>query len=88
MTIDGHPAQWLDVRMDPAWTKKCTDGTGPIVTYMMPGTAVMGTERERLILVDLGDGDVLQILVWAKDQAIFDDFVPRAIPIVQSFKFG
>ena len=88
ITIDGHPGKWLDIRIDPAWTKKCADGTGPIVTYMMPGTAVMGTERERLILVDLGDGDVLQILVYAKGQAAFDAFVPQAMPVIESFKFG
>ena len=66
----------------------CADGTGPIVTYMMPGTAVMGTERDRLILVDLGDGDVLQILVLTKDQATFDTFITEAMPIIQSFRFG
>jgi hypothetical protein len=88
ITIDGHPGQWLDIRMDPAWTKKCADGTGPIVTYMMPGTAVMGTERERLILLDLGGGDVVQILIFTKDQAGFDAFVPQAMPVIESLKFG
>ena len=87
ITIGGHSGQWLDVRIDPAWTKKCADGTGPIVTYMMPGTAVMGTERERLILLDLGDGDVLQILVWTKDQAAFDAFLPEAMGVIGSFQF-
>jgi hypothetical protein len=87
ITIDGHPGQWVDIRLDPAWKKKCADGTGPIVTYMMPGTAVKGTERERLILVDLGDGDVLQILVWTKDQAAFDGFIPDAMAVIESFRF-
>ncbi len=68
--IDGNSGQWLDVRIDPAWTKTCGGPvTTPIVTYMMPGTGIMGTESERLILLDLGDGDVLQILVMTKDQA-------------------
>ena len=88
ITIDGHPGQWLDIRIDPAWTKKCADGTGPIVTYLMPGTADMGTDRERLILVDLGDGDVLQIVVWTKDEASFDAFVQESMPIIQSFTFA
>ena len=87
ISIDGHPGQSLDIRIDPAWKKKCADGTGPIVTYMMPGTAVMGTERERLILLDLGDGDVLQILVWTRDQAAFDAFLPEAMPVIESFRF-
>jgi hypothetical protein len=89
ITIDGHPGQWLDIRIDPAWTKTCGGPvTTPIVTYMMPGTGIIGTERERLILLDLGDGDVLQILVWTKDQAGFDAFVPQAMPVIESFKFG
>jgi hypothetical protein len=87
ITIDGHPGQWLDVRIDPAWTKTCGGPvTTPIVTYMMPGTGIVGTERERLILLDLGDGDVLQIVVWTKDQATFDAFIPEAMPIIQSFQ--
>jgi hypothetical protein len=89
ITIDGHPGQWLDIRIDPAWTKTCGGPvTTPIVTYMMPGTGVAGTERERLILLDLGDGDVLQIVVWTKDQATFDPFITEAMPIIQSFTFG
>jgi hypothetical protein len=89
ITIDGNPGQWLDVRIDPAWTKTCGGPvTTPIVTYMMPGTGIMGTERERLILLDLGDGDVLQIVIWTKDQASFDAFVPQAMQVIESFKFG
>jgi hypothetical protein len=89
ITIDGHPGQWLDVRIDPAWTKTCGGPvTTPIVTYMMPGTGIRGTERERLILLDLGDGDALQIVVWTKDQATFDTFITEAMPIIQSFRFG
>jgi hypothetical protein len=87
ITIDGHPGRWLDVRIDPAWTKTCPGETTPAVTYLMPDTAVAGSERERLSLLDLGDGDVLQIVVWARDQATFDTFVTEAMPIVQSFKF-
>jgi hypothetical protein len=89
ITIDGNSGQWLDIRIDPAWKKTCGGPVAtPIVTYMMPGTGIMGTERERLILLDLGDGDVLQILVWTKDQATFDTFIPEAMPIIQSFTFG
>jgi hypothetical protein len=87
ITIDGHPGKWLDVRIDPAWTKTCPGETTPIVTYLMPGTAISGTEHERLILLDLGDGDVLLIVVWAGDQATFDPFIAAAMPIVQSLKF-
>jgi hypothetical protein len=85
ITIDGHPGKWLDVRLDPAWKKTCPGETAPIVTYLNPGTAISGTERERLILLDLGGGDVLATVVWARDQATFDPFVQEAMPIIQSF---
>jgi hypothetical protein len=89
ITIDGNSGQWLDIRIDPAWTKTCGGPvTTPIVTYMMSGTGIRGTERERLILLDLGDGDVLQIVVWTKDQATFDTFITQAMPIIQSFRLG
>ena len=87
ITIDGHPGKWLDVRIDPAWTKTCPGETAPIVTYLMPGTAISGTEHERLILLDLGDGDVLLIVVWSRDQATFDPYIAAAMPIIQSFRF-
>jgi hypothetical protein len=87
ITIDGHPAKWLDVRIDPSWKKTCAGETTPIVTFLMPGTAISGTERERLILIDLGGGDVIATVVWARDQATFDAFIAEAMPIVQSFQF-
>jgi hypothetical protein len=87
ITIDGHPAKWLDVRIDPTWKKTCPGETNPIVTFLNPGTAVSGNERERLILLDLGGGDVIATVVWARDQATFDAFVQEAMPIVQSFQF-
>jgi hypothetical protein len=87
ITIDGRPGQWVDVRLDPAWRKTCPGETKPIVTYLNPGTAISGTERERAILLDLGDGDVVEIMVWARDQAAFDSFIAEAMPIVESFRF-
>ena len=87
ITVDGNPAKWLDVRIDPTWKKTCPGETAPMVTYLNPGTAVSGAERERLILIDLGGGDVIATVVWARDQATFDAFITEAMPIVQSFTF-
>jgi len=87
ISIDGHPGKWLDVRIDPAWKKTCPGETAPIVTYLNPGTAISGTERERLILLDLGGGDVIATVAWARDQATFDAFVQEAMPVIQSFTF-
>jgi hypothetical protein len=87
ISIDGHPGQWLDVRVDPGWKRTCPpDGTRPIIAYFNPGIAISNVERERLVLLDLGDGDVIAIVVWTADQATFDTFIANAMPIVQSLK--
>ena len=41
----------------------------------------------RLILLDLGDGDVVAIGAWTRDQAAFDAFIPEAMPVIESFTF-
>ena len=45
---------------------------------------VMGSERERVIVLDVG-GQVVAIVIDATDS--FGTFVNRAMPIVQSFQF-
>lgn len=89
ITIDGHPGKMLDVRMDPAWTKTCEGDpdTSPIVTHLRE-LAIRGGQVERVILLDLGGGDVIAIAIWTRDQATFDTFVPQAMPVIESFKFG
>ncbi len=87
ISIDGHSGQWLDLSVDSGWKRSCDGETKPIIAYLNPGAAISGTERERLILLDLGDGDVLAIVLWASDQAAFDAFVPEAMSIVESFRF-
>jgi hypothetical protein len=89
ITIGGHAGQSMDVRLDPAWTATCEGDRdkSPVVTYLNPGIAVRGGQTERLILLDLGDGDVVAIGVWARDQTAFDDFVPEAMPVIESFQF-
>ena len=51
-------------------------------------TAIAGVERERLILLDLGQGDVVAIRIFSHDPARFDALVAEAMPIVESFRFG
>jgi hypothetical protein len=89
ITIDGHPGKALDVRMDPAWTKTCEGDpdTSPIVTHLRE-LAVRGGQVQRVILLDLGDSDVIGIAIWTRDQATFDAFIPQAMPVIESFKFG
>jgi hypothetical protein len=87
ITIDGRAGQSLDLRRDPSWTKTCEGSTEPLVTFLNPGMAVGADQRVRLILLDLGDGDVVAIGVWTRDQATFDDFIPDALNVIESFRF-
>jgi hypothetical protein len=90
ITINGRSGQTLDISIDPSWTGICNESDPdktPIVTYLNPGLAVRGDERTRLILLDLGDGDVLAIGTWTRDQAAFDSFIPEAMPVIESFQF-
>jgi len=88
ITIDGHPGQWLDLRRNPTWTKTCEgSGAETLVTFLNPGIAVGEDQRVRLILLDLGDGDVVAIGVWTRDQATLDAFIPEATQVIESFTF-
>jgi hypothetical protein len=91
LTIDGRPGQWIDLRPGSSWVG--CPGRASYVAFKTSvgsgfgGLGVAAGERQRLILVDIGNGDVLGILVHARDQARFDDLVAQAMPIIDSFKF-
>ena len=89
ITIGGYAGQSMDIRLDQAWTATCEGDpdTSPVVTYLNPGIAVRGDQTERLILLDLGDGDVVSIGIWTRDQATFDAFAPEAMSVIESFTF-
>jgi len=90
ITIDGRSGQALDISLDPSWTGLCNPGdpdTTPIVTYLNPGIGIRGVEHARLILLDLGEGDVVAIAVGTPDQAAFDAFIPEAMPVIESLQF-
>ena len=90
ITIGGHSGQTLDLSIDPSWTGLCSPDdpdTTPIVTYLNPGLAVRGDEHTRLILLDVGGGDVVVIGTWTRDQVAFDSFIPEAMPVIESFQF-
>jgi hypothetical protein len=88
ITIDGHPGQWMDVRLDPSWEKACKTGPGGGVGYLMPGVGLDTTaQRQRVILLDLGSGDLAAIVISSNTTAPFAGFVGQAMPVVQSFTF-
>jgi hypothetical protein len=92
ITIDGHQGQWIDLRLDPAWKTGCGQDK-PLVEYLLSGDAsegivgLLGEDRHRVVLLDLGDGDLLGIRVGSGDPARFDAFAAEAMPIIQTFQF-
>ena len=88
ITIDGHPGQWMDMRYDAAWGKACKSGPGGAVGYLMPGVGLDTTaQRQRVILLDLGSGDLAAIVISSDTTAPFAGFAAQAMPVVESFTF-
>jgi hypothetical protein len=95
ITIDGHRGQWVDVRVSSTWKKSCGTETRPIAAFLTsPGEpsssdvfGIVAGERVRLVFLDLGDGDLVQIHVYSSDPARFDALVQEAMPIIESLKF-
>ena len=95
ITIGGHQGQWMDVTVDPSVTKTCPDDpTSSIMLYEAADsngssyTWGIGKDRERHIILDLGDGDAAIIVVSTRDRADFDAFVAQAMPIIGTFRFA
>ena len=90
-TVGGRLATSLDITLDPDWTDQCSH-VEPVVEFLLQardrfGIGSPGDDRQRLILVDLGDGDILGVQIYSTDPAEFDAFVAEAMPIVASFVF-
>jgi hypothetical protein len=85
----------VDVRVNPSWKTSCGSETVPIAAFLtmagQPSNAdVFGIEagsRVRLVLLDLGGGDVVLINVYSSNPSRFDELVQQAMPIIQSLKF-
>lgn len=92
LTVDGRAAVSLDIRLAPSWTSACPGESSPSADYLLlrddPGRGftprLRGAEVHRLILVDLGAGELLAIVIDSSDPARFDDLVAASMPIVSS----
>jgi hypothetical protein len=97
LTIGGHRARYIDVRLASTWKQSCPDASGDLVAPVLredSGNAdswdfrVATNERVRVILVDLGSNDVLAILLDdSTSQARFDELVAASIPVIETFEF-
>lgn len=101
ITIGGFSGQWIDIKLAPEWTGTCPDPSRPAATlrptavYLSEGgndaqgwnLSVQGVEQQRLILLDLGDGDVVAIAIDSTHPDRYQELVTEAMPIVASFRF-
>jgi hypothetical protein len=98
VTVGGYAGLMLDLSYDPAAVGGCRDpGSAPAIfafrmqndqsTSLLP-TFYEADDHSRYLLLDLPDGHTLLIEVACPDQASFDDFVPVAMPIINSLQFN
>ncbi|HJW22681.1 MAG TPA: hypothetical protein VJ506_09650 [Candidatus Limnocylindrales bacterium] len=84
----------LDVGIVDSWTASCPFANGaPTVPLFVDEPArlrwvVAGSERLRLSLLDVPGGGTVVVDIDAFDGSLWDDFVNRATPIVQGFRFA
>ena len=97
VTINGRSGMMIDVKLAPDWTGTCADfGPDPkpgALTFTNIGApnnnslAIGPDQRERIILLDIGGGQVVLIDISASQPGAFDALVADAMPIIQSFEF-
>lgn len=93
-TIGGLSGIIVDLSIAPGWTTTCAAG---LYTFSYSGSdsggdwssrlTLKGTERERLFLLDRGDGTTLVIDIEAPDD-VWNAFIADATPVVDSFEFS
>ena len=92
LTVAGYPAVALDVQLAAGYTAVCSGESVPSADYLLLRDdsghgftpRLRGPEVARLILVDIGGGDLLAVLIDSSDPARFDDLVAASMPIVTS----
>jgi hypothetical protein len=99
--IGGYGGVMLDLTVAQGWTIPCreffSDPVRAVFTfanrvlypndYTLIREYLQDDDHMRYILLDLGSGHNLLIEVRAPDQASWDEFIPAAMPIVDSFEF-
>lgn len=92
INLGNRTGKALDIEVASGWTGTCGWSQGePAVLLLMatdqgPGFGVGGTEKARLIVVDV-DTKVVSIIISSGDGSTQDSVVARAMPIVESIEF-
>jgi hypothetical protein len=94
VTIGGRTGQSLDLQVASSWTGTCKWSGGKPAALLLtvadppgPFSGLSGTERVRLILLDVGES-VVSIGIYSEAGPMFDAFIAKATPIVDSMKFS
>jgi hypothetical protein len=91
VSIGGLNGTIVDLEMASDWTETCPAPVDPWVAaptfFNGWHLAIAAGDRQRFVLVDLGDGNTVAINLDARDSTTFDAFVAEAMPIVETFEF-
>jgi hypothetical protein len=91
VSIGGLDGTAVDLAMAPDWTETCPAGSEPWVAapifFNGYHHAIAGGDRQRFVLLDLGDGNTVAIQIDSNTTAEFDALVAEAMPIVETFTF-
>jgi hypothetical protein len=92
ISINGRSGLWSDIQLAPGWKKMCDwhqDAPVAPILYANTGDTGVGEgDQERLIVLDIGQGDSVAIEIFGVNPARWDDYVSGAMPIVESFVFA
>jgi hypothetical protein len=91
ISIGGLDGSVVDLEMASDWTGTCPAAIDPWIAapifFNGYHLAIGADDRQRFVLLDLGDGNTVGIQVDSRDTADFDSFVAEAMPIVETFSF-
>jgi hypothetical protein len=96
IAIGGMTGRYVDVTLASSWTATCPDSNGaPVATFLMRSSGATDdwawgigrSEQQRLILLDVGGGNVVLIGIDSSHADRYAELIAQAMPIVQSFVF-
>lgn len=92
VAVGGHTGLALDIQVAPTWTGTCTWSNGKpaallfLATDQGPGFGLGGTERGRVVLVDVGTSAV-SIIISSTDESTQAAVLAAAMPVVETMQF-